>query len=534
MVQENQKYVVVGSGPAGIAAAMALVSHGHHVTILDVGDELDSHSEALVSRMSQELPDEWDAQSIATISGKRNRTEDAVHSKQSFGSSYSFSDESSGLRVEWLGKRGFFHSHARGGLSNVWGAAMLPYRKEDIADWPIGIQELEPHYRAVMEFVPCNSSAGSLEDILPSYGARGTPLHLSAQAETLESCLKYSENELRSSGIRFGKSRLAIENGEQGCQYCALCLSGCPYRLIYSSAQTLRDLVSSGLVTYLKRHLVESFRQNGSEVIVSGKNLDDGISFSIHATRLFLAAGVLPTAALVMTSLGGLGKTLTLWDSQYFIYPLLKFHKTENVETERMHTSCQMFMEIDEPSLSPHLIHLQLYGYSSFLREELERTFLRIPLRSRIFRREFLGRLMVAQGFLHSKHSGKITLRLQQNAADAEYLECQTHPDFKTFTKILRVGLKLLLHAPLTKLVPLMPAVKVPSPGSSYHCGGSFPMREKPGEFETDTMGRLHGFSQVHIVDSSVLPSIPATTVTFSLMANSHRIATLAQALDTP
>jgi hypothetical protein len=26
---------------------------------------------------------------------------------------------------------------ARGGLSNVWGAAMLPYRDADIADWPI-------------------------------------------------------------------------------------------------------------------------------------------------------------------------------------------------------------------------------------------------------------------------------------------------------------------------------------------------------------------------------------------------------------
>jgi choline dehydrogenase-like flavoprotein len=57
-------------------------------------------------------------------------------------------------------------------------------------------------------------------------------------------------------------------------------------------------------------------------------------------------------------------------------------------------------------------------------------------------------------------------------------------------------------------------------------------MKQSPDDFETDTLGRLHGHPGVHIVDASVFPSIPATTVTFSVMANSHRIASLAEALD--
>ena len=32
---------------------------------------------------------------------------------------------------------------ARGGFSSVWGASALPYRGDDIADWPVGIDELE-------------------------------------------------------------------------------------------------------------------------------------------------------------------------------------------------------------------------------------------------------------------------------------------------------------------------------------------------------------------------------------------------------
>lgn len=521
--------MIVGSGPAGISAAMALVGGGHHVTILDVGDELDGEREAVVSRMSRQRPEQWDAADLEEISGNRNRTENVVHSKQSYGSSFSFASDGSGTRVEWRGKRGFHHSHARGGLSNVWGAAMLPYRSEDIADWPVGLQELEPHYRAVMGFVPCTSSDGSLEDILPSYGAAGAALEQSAQADDLAGELTRSEESLKGRGVRFGKSRLAIG---PGCQYCALCLSGCPYGLIWSSAHTLRNLLAVGKVTYLKRHLVEAFRNEGAEVIVSGKNLSDGSPFTVRATRLFLAGGVIPTAALVLGSLGAFGKELKLLDSQYFIYPLLRFRKTEGVETERMHTSAQLFTEVEDAAISPHGVHLQIYGYSAFLREELERTFLRVPLRSRFFRREFLGRLMVAQGYLHSLHSGRITLRLMRGGDGKDRLECEAHRDHGTVRKILRVGWKLLLQAPFTKALPLFPGLKIPSPGSSNHSGGSLPMRENPGEFETDAMGRLHGFPRVHIVDASVLPSIPATTVTFSLMANSHRIATLAQELD--
>ena len=56
-------------------------------------------------------------------------------------------------------------------------------------------------------------------------------------------------------------------------------------------------------------------------------------------------------------------------------------------------------------------------------------------------------------------------------------------------------------------------------------------MRRKPGELEADVLGRPSAWERVHLVDSSVFPSVPATTVTFSAMANAHRIATIAAKL---
>lgn len=61
--------------------------------------------------------------------------------------------------------------------------------------------------------------------------------------------------------------------------------------------------------------------------------------------------------------------------------------------------------------------------------------------------------------------------------------------------------------------------------GNSFHCGGSFPMRREPTGLESDVWGRPAGLRRVHLVDASVFPSIPATTITLSVMANAHRIA---------
>jgi choline dehydrogenase-like flavoprotein len=74
--------------------------------------------------------------------------------------------------------------------------------------------------------------------------------------------------------------------------------------------------------------------------------------------------------------------------------------------------------------------------------------------------------------------------------------------------------------------------LQVAEPGRGFHCGGSFPMSLHPHQGETDVLGRPFGWKRIHVVDASVLPSIPATTITFSAMANAHRIACAAARLD--
>ena len=72
--------------------------------------------------------------------------------------------------------------------------------------------------------------------------------------------------------------------------------------------------------------------------------------------------------------------------------------------------------------------------------------------------------------------------------------------------------------------LPLFPLAKLNS--GSYHVGGTMPMTQgEPRGFQTDRLGRVAGWERVHVVDSSVFPSLPGTTIGLLLMANAYRIA---------
>jgi choline dehydrogenase-like flavoprotein len=75
-------------------------------------------------------------------------------------------------------------------------------------------------------------------------------------------------------------------------------------------------------------------------------------------------------------------------------------------------------------------------------------------------------------------------------------------------------------------LWPMIPALRLAAGADSYHVGGSFPHSARPGAGPaSDLLGRVGPWERIHLVDASVFPDIPATTLTFTIMANAHRIA---------
>src|SRR5450432_1185096 len=143
-------HCVIGSGPAGVACAKALLARGATVLLLDAGLELEPDRARIVRQSAEVKPASWNPQQVATLKGGLAADARGVPLKLVFGSDFPYRETEE--KIPWRNHgSGLKPTLALGGLSNVWGAAMLPLREADIANWPVSNAELSPHYRAVTE-----------------------------------------------------------------------------------------------------------------------------------------------------------------------------------------------------------------------------------------------------------------------------------------------------------------------------------------------------------------------------------------------
>ncbi|HWL53950.1 MAG TPA: GMC oxidoreductase [Chthoniobacteraceae bacterium] len=524
-------FFILGSGPASVSCAVALANRGVPVTILDIGRTLEPEHRAVVGRMSRQGRDEWSRDDLDHLRrGDRSARQGSVHVKLSYGSAYPYSDPGDSLRPPGT-PIDFHYSTARGGLSNVWGSSLLPNRAGDMAAWPVSLAELEPHYRAVHRFLPSSSTTDALAELLPTYTTRGEAWPSSRQAQAFLDDLQRHRAPLRRSGLHFGRSRMAVavsgDAKRRPCNACGLCLYGCPYSLIYSSAQTLDELLEAGKITYLPGRKVEKLHSTAAGVRIEARQVDTGAPEFFDASRVFVGCGILPTASIVLHSLGIYDTPVPMLDSQYFIFPFFRLAKTDGVEEEALHSLCQAFLEIDDARVSRNLVHIEVFSYSDFLKQALMETPLRYLLKNQRLSEELLGRLLVLQCFLHSDDSSQLELELlRPEGAAGPRLKVTPRRRWRSLWTSLKAGLKLSANALPLGGLPVVPAMQFADPGRSYHSGGSFPMRAAPEGLQTDRFGELPALPRVHLIDASVFPSIPATSITLTVMANAHRIGT--------
>lgn len=526
---------VAGSGPSGIACAWALVTQGVPVTMLDAGIELEPERAEIVARMSSQPPEAWNGSDIAALKENMTSSIKGIPLKYVYGSGYAYAGTEEMVPIESHGVD-VKPSFARGGLSSVWGGALLPYRAEDMADWPIERQELDVHYEKVLEFMDFSGTHDDLAAIFPLYHKLPAFLEPSAQASALMRDAQRHREKLRQKGVNVGYARLAVRarslGASPGCVYCGLCMYGCPYRLIFDASAMLTRLRELGNFTYLKDIVVHAVEEHHDSVRIRAVNRLTREPLVFDGGRVYLACGVLPTTKIVLESLGAYGQPVTMQDSQYFLLPLVRFRNSPRITTQPLHTLAQVFLEISDARISRHGVHLQIYTYNDLYLEALKNLtrgafkLLNMPIM------QLLGRLMIAQGYLHSRESSSATLALMREPQGGQARLVVTARHNPNVTKtIWKVIGKLFGAMPELRMAPMPLTLHIARPGRGFHSGGTFPMAMKPGPFQSDTLGRPYGFTRVHIVDASCFPSVPATTITFSVMANAHRIASAYKSL---
>ena len=496
--------------------------------MLDAGLTLEDRQTRLVQTLTAEPSAQWRTSPAASFLREgMTANVKGIPLKLAYGSDYPYRTVAGAAEVECVDAH-TQPSFAYGGFSTVWGASMMPYLQSDLGKWPVSADNLADHYAAVLQHVPMAGRVDDLAEIFPLHTTPGE-LPLSAQASSLLGTLASGRDKLRKKGVYAGASRLAARfDGNPPCAKCGLCMYGCPHGLIYAASFTVEKLKKDPRFTYVPGIHVQRVREENGTATVHGHNLSSNQPVTYSSDRVFLGAGVIGTTEILLRSLGAYGRELTLRDSQYFLQPCLRLSGVSGVQLEALHTLAQAYLEIVDKAVSDYSIHLQVYTYNELFGVALSGA--AGPLKGLLPANALLSRLILLQGYLHSDESSTLTCSLERTGeGDKLRVKGVTNPETrKVMGKVQR---KLMTVSPLTGLVPLLPLLRKGDPGRGFHTGGSFPMKTTPGEFESDVLGRPAGFSRIHAVDSSVFPSIPATTITLTSMANAHRIASQAAAL---
>ena len=401
----------------------------------------------------------------------------------------------------------------------------MPFTAQAFDSWPVTASSMRSHYEAILREIPF---AGEEDDLADAFPLMRPPVPLpELSPRSLRVIEAYEKNKARLNGLGIiaGKARLALNATK--CLRCAMCMTGCPYGLIYSAAQTFDKLRRANRVTLHGGLLAVKVVEEAGKVFVITKEIATGAMRRFEADRAYIACGAIGTTRLVANSLCLFNTNLSMLESRQFILPLLSMHATEDPRQRPDFTLNQFNMVVapDGDPVDVSTIHFYTFnpafigGLPSVLRTRLA-TRLQVQV---------LRRLTVAFGYLPSWNSPRLRIHVGSPTSDLGL------PDFNIsvegaptgHSKMLRaVALRLIKASPLLDLYPVVPMLRLSPAGKSYHWGASFPhMNNKSSIFSSDRLGRVGSWERIHLVDASVFPNVPAMTFGLTVMANAHRIA---------
>ncbi len=534
------RVAVVGSGPAGVCAAARLLDAGFAVELLDYGVEPPAELEALGAELRaagpqagerlRALASRADSGGLAgatrllrQLAGREALLD--LTQKTRLGSGYVFRELERGHPLIALGPGApASRSLARGGLSNVWGAACYPLAREDYAGWPLAVGALDPHYARAARLLSLSESEDGLREAYALHSEARAALPLNTASARLLEHWQRGAAELAALGVAAGRARLAVraETSAEGsgCQACGLCLYGCPWDSIYRADWTLRGLERRSGFRYRPGWLVTRFEELAAGLRVHAQSAAQGAPLQTDCDALFLAAGTLASLRIAAVSLGRMAERVPLQDNDLYLLPLLRS------AGGRAELSALRF-SLNELALRFAVdgvpFHLQLYALSPAV---LERAGLALLPRALQRRASALqGRLLLGFLYLPGAHSARIAARLREGAPVATIeLEQRRNPES---ARLARAATSWLWRARRALgFAPLAPPIRsTPSGNSGGHLVGGLALSDAPRGLASDADGRVCGTRRVFAVDGSALPQLPPQNSTFTIMANADRVA---------
>lgn len=456
--------LIIGSGPTGYAAALALVSSGRPALLMDFGDDLDA-----VRSPSGSIASKPDPRSARALFHPRSL-------------------------IAATDRAPLPLSSARGGLSLIWGAAVLQRSASDCPELRPIFPGIQDGYTLLRQHMDLAGDDDRLGQRFP--WPSGTP---TVPASTRFERIRQGAREQDAADVLVGGPRVAVR--AIGCTRCGLCLAGCPEGLFFDARRALLDLEAVGSVQFVPGPALR-LRQVDDETIVTTP------TGQVRAHRVHVAAGPIGTPALLQRS-GLVPSTLEVQDSAVYYVPIVNRNRATGDASD--YTAAQLLAA--SASMGEDDFTLAVYESNPDFRERLARV-LRVPEALIPFPRWVSARLNAGIGFLSPERSGALTL---------QYDGMRTWVTPRSPQGIRRAAVRSARRAGRALrglgLHPIADAVILPAPGVGFHSGGALPL----GGDHLDWDGSLRAASSIRVIDATALPRIWAGSHTFTAMANAVR-----------
>jgi len=522
MLSDPKELVIIGSGLAAFAATRAALDFKVRVTIIDIGELLPSSIQDKVSAIDKENPSTISKEVYAILS------EDSVPSlnkrelprKTLFGSKYFYREH------QLLNNAQIPFSEAMGGYSVAWGAAVLPPSLNDLPGLNFNYEDLMNSIKELAPHINIPRIVDSLTPEFPNFssdGACDAPIKLSnSQTLLLENFCKLKRL-AKSEQCLVGQSRVLTRRlGNESCRYCGMCSFGCVYDAIFSSKIEIQKMQEAKQIDYFAGIRVTSVEQLEHGVKINAVDVSSGENVVFASETVFVAAGAVNSTKIALKSLNHTQEHIKFHKTGGFVRPYFSLRKL-GLDWPNQNTQANIFMEIKNTEISKYWIHSQVSTPNEIV--ILGLGFLKNSLFQKLFspfRNFVLKHLVLVMTNIHSEDGPYYDVKLKEQGAVSEFVGSLEIPkDYslheKKIDKLIRKKLSTiaLLPIPFTK--------KGVSNGPGYHIGCSLPMGGE-GPLSTNELGTLENQKDIHFIDTSVLPCIPATTIGLFTMANAHRI----------
>ncbi len=514
--------IIIGSGPTGIAAAEEMLNLGKEVTILDYGNVLEDKNKEIKQQFLNNNDKNKFRKEIEN-NKKITKKYKNENLKFPFGSDYVFR-ENRFEKFKTQNNIDYLYSNAKGGLSNIWGTMYSPFYPKDIESWDIKYDEFYKNGKDIVKSIPILSSKDNLDNFFPINFGDNHNYPLSPNAKEFYEKLENEKKEKNENGIFFGRAKMAIgkkySHDNTECKSCGLCHQGCPYDCMFSSSHLLKKIQSNSKLNYIKNLFIEK--------IIPGKDLIELQAIDVITNKkkffqtknLFICCGPISTATLMLRSNMVKNNNIVLQESQRFFIPIFKKKNTKNSVDQNKNTLAEIFLEISNDQISKKSIHLQYYTFLDEMLKPLTKLFGKFVY---IFPKLFpfiFGRLNLIIGYLHSDYSNQLVVEKGDNYNEFKIHELKNkNTDIVIEKTIAFIKQNFKKHFFIFNFL-----LNKNITGASYHYGGSFPMSIEKKNDSTSLIGELNNYKNIFILDSSILPNVPASPTTINVCINSKRI----------